>query len=66
MKTDKERFLKITEILSPEGALIDFSRLEGGVSCDVVLLKVREGTKIKKFVVRTEGLPMSELSLIHI
>ena len=60
MNTDKERFLKITEILSPEGDLIDFSRLEGGVSCDVVLLKVREGTKIKKFVVRTEGLPMSE------
>ena len=60
MNTDKERFLKITEILSPEGDLIDFARLEGGVSCDVVLLKVREGTKIKKFVVRTEGLPMSE------
>ena len=60
MNTDKERFLKITEILSPEGDLIDFRRLEGGVSCDVVLLKVREGTKIKKFVVRTEGLPMSE------
>lgn len=60
MNIDKERFLKLTEILSPEGDLIYFSRLEGGVSCDVFLLEVREGTKINKFVVRTEGLPTSE------
>jgi aminoglycoside phosphotransferase (APT) family kinase protein len=60
MNIDKERFLKLTEILSPEGDLIYFSRLEGGVSCDVFLLEVKEGTKINKFVVRTEGLPTSE------
>ena len=60
MNIDKERFLKLTEILSPEGDLIDFSKLEGGVSCDVFLLEVKEGTKINKFVVRTEGLPTSE------
>ena len=60
MNIDKERFLKLTEVLSPKGDLIYFSRLEGGVSCDVFLLEVKEGTKINKFVVRTEGLPTSE------
>lgn len=53
-------FKKIVASFSPNANLIGVKTLPGGYSSDVYILNLREGSRINKMVLRSEGSPRSE------
>ena len=60
MNIDKERIQEIIEIFSPSAELMNFKRLEGGVSSDVFQIEIELEKNLKKLVLRSEGGPPAE------
>ena len=60
MNIDKKRILEIIEIFSPGADLVNFKRLEGGVSSDVFQIEIELDKTLKKLVLRLEGGPPAE------
>ena len=60
MNIDKERIQEIIEIFSPGADLMNFKRLEGGVSSDVFQIEIELEKTLKKLVLRSEGGPPAE------
>ena len=60
MNIDKERIQEIIEIFSPGADLVNFKRLEGGVSSDVFQIEIELDKTLKKLVLRSEGGPPAE------
>ena len=52
MNIDKERIQEILEIFSPGADLMNFKRLEGGVSSDVFQIEIELEKTLKKLVLR--------------